>query len=76
MRTVSVTEFKSHCLEFVSQVARTGEPMMLTKHGKPTVMIGAARPETERKWVLGQFKDKCKIVGDIIAPFDEPCGVD
>ena len=39
MQTVSVTEFKADCLEFLNQVAKTGQPVLLTKRGKPTAMI-------------------------------------
>ncbi len=72
MRSISVTEFKAHCLELLNQVARTGQPVILTKRGKPTVMVSRPPAEVAEKWIPGQFEDKGRIVGDIIAPFDEP----
>jgi prevent-host-death family protein len=71
MKSVSVTEFKAHCLEFINQIAKTGQPMLLTKRGKPTVMVAPPPVETPRTWIPGQFRDKCEIVGDVIAPLDE-----
>jgi len=72
MKTISVTEFKAHCLEFVNQVNSTGEPVLLTKRGKPTAMVTLPPPATGKGWKLGLFKDQGRIVGDIIAPSDEP----
>jgi prevent-host-death family protein len=72
MKSVSVTHFKAHCLEFLNQVALTGQSMILTKRGKPTAMVSPPPPDASRRWIPGQFKDQGKIVGDIVAPFDEP----
>jgi prevent-host-death family protein len=72
MKTVSVTEFKAHCLELVNEVSRTGESVVLTKRGKPTAMVVPPPVQEAKRWILGQHKDTAKIVGDIIAPLDEP----
>ena len=72
MKSVSVTEFKAHCLELLNEVSRTGHPLLLTKRGKATVMVSRPPEEVSSKWVPGQFKDRAKIVGDVIAPIDEP----
>ncbi len=72
MKTIAVTEFKAHCLEFVNEVAKTGQPVILTKRGKPTVMVSLPPPDEPWVFRLGLFEDKVTIVGDIIAPFDEP----
>lgn len=71
MRTVSVTEFKAHCLEFLNQVATSGQSLMLTKRGKPTAIVGPAPASGQPCWVLGQFEGGMKLVGDMVAPFDE-----
>ena len=72
MESISVTEFKAHCLEIVNRVSQTGEPIILTKRGKPSVMVSLP-PNTESKgWVLGQFRDQVTIIGDLVAPLDEP----
>ena len=71
MRTMTVTEFKAHCLEMLSEVARTGEPVVLTKHGKPSAMVVPPPADAGGRWTLGMFRDSAKITGDIIAPLDE-----
>jgi prevent-host-death family protein len=37
--TVSVTEFKAKCLNLIDQVQKFGEPLVITKHGKPIVRV-------------------------------------
>ncbi len=71
MKTVSVTEFKAHCLEFLNQVDKTGQPLLLTKRGRPTAMVSPPPPPKTKRWEPGQFADKMKLVGDVVAPYDE-----
>lgn len=71
MKTVSVTEFKAHCLELLNLVHRTRQPLLLTKRGKPTAMVGPAPSDSGNTWVPGQFKDKGKIKGVLLEPFED-----
>jgi prevent-host-death family protein len=71
MKTISVTEFKAHCLELVNEVSRTGESVVLTKRGKPTAMVVPPPPQARTKWNPGRYEAHIRIVGDIIAPLDE-----
>jgi prevent-host-death family protein len=72
MKTVTVTEFKAHCLELVNEVSRTGEPVVLTKRGKPTAMVVSPPSQEGNRWIPGRYEDKIRIVCDIVAPLDEP----
>lgn len=36
---ISATEFKAKCLKLIDQVHDTGEPLVITKHGKPVVEV-------------------------------------
>ena len=38
-KTVSITEFKAHCLRLAAQVAATGEPLVVTRRGTPLVEV-------------------------------------
>lgn len=71
MKTVSVTQFKAHCLEMISEVEKSGDSVLLTKRGKPTALLGPA-PQERKGWVLGQFRETNKILGNLVEPFDEP----
>jgi len=64
MKSVSVTEFKSHCLQLLEQARLTGEPIEVLKRGRPLATILPA--PSEIKYLPGQFKNSVKIVGDIL----------
>ena len=36
---VSKSQFKAHALEYFRKVEKTGEPLIVTDHGKPTLVI-------------------------------------
>jgi len=36
-------------------------------------MVVSPQALNGKKWKLGQFRDSASIVGDLIAPMDEPC---
>jgi prevent-host-death family protein len=63
---IIASEFKAKCLSLMDEVARTGEPVVITKHGKP---IARLMPVKEKKKPLfGACKGMVKITGDIMAP--------
>jgi prevent-host-death family protein len=35
MKSIAVTEFKAQCIALLEAVARTGQPLVVTKRGKP-----------------------------------------
>ncbi len=71
VKTISVTEFKSHCFELLNEVARTGEPLALTRRGKPMAMVVPPPANVGKRWKLGQFRAHAKIARDIVVPLDE-----
>lgn len=38
-KRVSASEFKAGCLNFMDRVSRSGEPLLVTKRGRPLVRI-------------------------------------
>ncbi len=42
---VSKSEFKAKALEFLRQVESSGEPLIVTDHGKPAIEVRRYRPE-------------------------------
>jgi prevent-host-death family protein len=66
MKQIPAKEFESHCLAVVNEVQATGEPVVVTKHGKPVAKI--VPPETKDDSIFGYMAGKAKIVGDIISP--------
>lgn len=67
---VSKSKFKAHALEIFRKVEATGEPVIVTDHGQPTLIV------QKYKETAGSLKDKLK--GSVLrydAPFD-PVGED
>ena len=68
MKTVKASEFKAKCLRLMDEVAKTGQPLIITKNGKPVAQLG---PVIVRASTLaGAHAGKIQILGDIIAPID------
>jgi antitoxin (DNA-binding transcriptional repressor) of toxin-antitoxin stability system len=47
MDTLSKTHFKAHALEVFREIENSGEPMIITDRGKPTLEIRKLRQRTE-----------------------------
>lgn len=43
-RTISATQFKARCLALLDEVAETGEPLVVTKRGKPVARVEPIEP--------------------------------
>jgi prevent-host-death family protein len=57
-------EFKSKCLAVMDEVLESGEPVLITKRGKPVAKLVAAREKSDE--IFGYMTGKARIVGDII----------
>ncbi len=64
MKSISVTEFKSHCLQLLEEARLTGEPIEILKHGKPLATVTPA--VSAIRYEPGMFRDSAKIVGEIL----------
>ena len=73
--TLAVAKFKAECLREIEQVHQTGEPLIITKRGKPIVKI-ISIPESDQTAHFGCMKDTMTIVGDILSPIDESWDAD
>ena len=71
---ISISKFKATCLAVLEKVRTTGEPIRVTKFGKPVADIqppaatGEAKPLQERP--MGFLEDAFEITGDIINTSD------
>ncbi len=67
-RTITATKLKAQLLGALDDVAATGQPYVVTKHGKPVAKIVPADPGGElRGSVTYLVSDE-----ELIAPLDEP----
>jgi prevent-host-death family protein len=62
------SEFKAKCLHLMDEVAKTGEPIIITKHGKPVAQLTSIR--TRPGMLFGAFKDVMEVNGDIVSSID------
>ena len=66
MKFIPAGKFKTSCLAVMDEVQATGEPVVVTKHGKPVVKLVPAK--TKDNIIFDYMAGKAKIVGDIISP--------
>jgi prevent-host-death family protein len=65
MKTISASEFKTHCFALVDEVRSTREPVLITKRGKP---VARPVPTGKPAKFIGRLEGVFKIVGDIESP--------
>jgi prevent-host-death family protein len=66
MKSMRASVFKAQCLKVMSRVQATGEPVIVTKRGKPVVKVIPIEQENDD--IFGFMKGKFEIVGDIVSP--------
>ena len=68
MKTIKASEFKAKCLKLMDEVAESGEPILITKNGRPVSRLVPAekRPPT----LFGLHRGSLSIVGDVVSPID------
>ena len=65
-RQVSKSHFKAHALELFRQVEASGETLVVTDHGRPTVEVRPYRPATR------SAADSFALLRGSVPHFDEP----
>ncbi|HEX4025366.1 MAG TPA: type II toxin-antitoxin system Phd/YefM family antitoxin [Steroidobacteraceae bacterium] len=58
--------FKAECLKLMDEVARTREPIVITKHGRPVAQLVPV--PTGVRTLFGYMKGTVQIKGDVVAP--------
>lgn len=68
MKTIKASDFKARCLRLMDEVDKTGEPIVITKNGRPISKLVAVhtRPAT----LFGALRGSVQIRGDVIGPID------
>jgi prevent-host-death family protein len=70
MKTMAISEFKTHALQVLNEVAKSQETIIITKRGKPLAQVVPHRkPET--KPTPGKLADAFVFEKDIITPLGE-----
>jgi prevent-host-death family protein len=61
--------FKAECLNLMDEVARTGQPIVITKHGKPVAQLVPIPAQSES--LFGYMKNTLTIKGNVVTPIRE-----
>jgi prevent-host-death family protein len=78
MRSVSASDFKAHCLNYVKLTHARREEFLITTHGKPMarlVPVELKDYESNLEDVFDKLKKYTVIHGNIIDPIDVPWDV-
>jgi prevent-host-death family protein len=67
--SIPAAVFKAECLKLMDEVARTGQPVVITKHGKPVAQLAPVAAEPKSRF--GYMKNTVTIKRDIVAPTDD-----
>ena len=59
MKKIPAGQFKAKCLAIMDRVQKTGESVLITKHGKPVAHL-CRRPQSRRKMFLAIWQVKSK----------------
>jgi prevent-host-death family protein len=70
--TVSISEFKATCLARLERVRRTGQRLLITKHGQPIAEVIPPSPAIHPDSWLGTAADTGRIMGDLVEPVVAP----
>ena len=64
-RVLSASEFKAKCLACLSEIEQLGEPITITKRGRPVAVLGPVK-RAPLKSPRDSWAKKGRIVGDIV----------
>ncbi len=71
---IAASEFKAKCLGLMDEVSRTGEALVITKHGHPVARLLPA--QASEAPLLGRLRGSVRITGDIEAPLGDVWSAD
>lgn len=65
---MAISKFKATCLATLERVRRTGQPLRVTRFGKPIADILPPSPSPPSSGWLGSLRGTLEIQGEILAP--------
>lgn len=71
VKTIPAGEFKQRCLALLDEVGASGEPILITKRGRPVAQLAPISPDQHADW-RGAMADRGQILGDLVAPASGP----
>lgn len=68
MRQINASDFKSHCLAILDEVASRGEEITILKRGRPVARLV---PIPDQPYPQLALSGTVEILGDIVSPLEE-----
>ncbi len=74
MRTMAIGEFKAKCLAVMAEVSSTGQPVLVTKRGKPLARVlpfEEVTPKETPESIFGclrNYLSSTENLGDLVEP--------
>lgn len=70
MKTMAISQFKTHALKVIDQLSQNHESIVITKRGKPLALI-TPYEDPSKKIQPGQLSDTFVFEEDIVSPLGE-----
>ena len=67
-KIVGAAEFKAHCLRILDEVERSGEPVTITKRGRPVAEVNPIKKQKEHRSIIGSMKGTVLYFDDSFSP--------
>ena len=67
--TIAAGEFKARCLALLDRVAATGEPLVVTKRGRPVARVVSARAAGQPS-LRGSVTIHGDLIASVLGPWD------
>jgi len=64
-RVLSASEFKARCLACLDEIEQRGEPLTITRRGRPVAVLGPVK-RSALKSPRDSWARKGRIIGDIV----------
>ncbi len=72
MKTVTASDFKAHCLQYMDLVNKKHKTITITKHGEPVANLVPYAEEAPA--LFGAMEGTGMICGDVMEPIDVEWG--
>ena len=68
VKSVGAAEFKAKCLHLIDQMGDDGEPIIITKRGKPVALLTPVPEKLDRPSIIGAMKGSVLQYDDPFLP--------
>lgn len=70
MGEITATQFKARCLRLLDDVAASGDPLVITKHGRPVARLEPVGPERELRGSVSFHVTDEELIDSSMGPWD------